>query len=87
MEPLEDWGRLLQEIPGMIRFAVIFGGVVSLVVIGCLIAIAIQLGRMMETMREISNRNAPTIAAPGAVQYGPQPQHHPQAYNNPYNRP
>lgn len=69
----------------MVRFALIFGGVVSLIIIGCLIAIAIQLGRMIEVIREAAPKsNQPTFAAPGSVPYGPN---NPYAANNPYHRP
>ena len=84
MEQLEDWTRLLAELPGMVRFALIFGGCVSVIIIGCLIGLIIQVGRLVSVVQEaVPKTNAPSMAAPGTVHYGPG---HPQAPNNPYYR-
>lgn len=73
MNQLEDWTRSLAELPGMVRFALILGVVVSLIAIAFLIAIAIQLDRMLNMIREATPKSnqLTTCVAPGTVHDGP----------------
>lgn len=74
MEDLERWAELMRDLPGLIRFATIASVVASVAIIGALVAVAVQLGRVVDAIRETGRR----IPA-GGSSYPNQPQQPGQA--------
>lgn len=74
MEDLERWGELMRDLPGLIRFATIASVVVSVAIVGSLVAVAVQLGRVVDAIRDSRGR----IPAGGPSYPGPS-QHPGQA--------
>lgn len=76
MEDLERWADLMRDLPGLIRFLTIASVVVSLAIVGALVAVAIQLGRVVDAIKETGRR----IPASGPSYPIPQQQGQPPVY-------
>ena len=59
MEDLERWYTLMQDLPGMIRFAMVAASIATVIVIACLVTIAVQLGRVVTAIDESGRRIPP----------------------------
>lgn len=75
MEDLERWYTLMQDLPGMIRFAMVAASIATVIVIACLVTIAVQLGRVVTAIDESGRRIPPgsTSAYPVPQQTGQPP--------------
>ena len=73
MEDLERWAELMRDLPGLIRFLTIASVVASVAIIGALVAVAIQLGRMVDAIRETGRRIPSGGPSYPAVQQQGQP--------------
>ena len=69
MEDLQRWSELMHDLPGLIRFLTIAAVVGTVAVIGALVAVAVQLGRVVDAIRE-SGRRIPS----GGPSYPTPPQ-------------
>jgi hypothetical protein len=59
MDDLERWAELMRDLPGLIRFLAIASVVASVAIVGSLVAVAVQLGRMVDAIRETGKRIPP----------------------------
>lgn len=73
MEDLERWAELMRDLPGLIRILTIASAVASVAIIGSLVAVAIQLGRVVDAIRETGRRIPPGGPSYPVVQQHGQP--------------
>lgn len=75
MDDLERWYTLMQDLPGMIRFAMVAASIATVIMIACLVTIAVQLGRVVTAIDESGRRIPPgsTSTYPGPPQPGQPP--------------
>lgn len=78
MDDLERWAELVRDLPGLIRFLTVASVVASVAIIGALVAVSVQLGRVAEAIRETGRRiplGGPSY--PVAQQHGQPPTYGP----------